>query len=751
METQFIRLNMIPSGVIPIFNISQYDVGRMLGVYVYAGIRNVNLDNYTVTVEATRSDGTAIIVGVTTNNNVGTFEVTPVMSNLANSYRAQLVITDGNSRRIASLPFIINVIRAAMNENSEAIEEDATLYQQYTDAMQGTIAEVKVDLVNEATTRAQNDNTLQTNINNEKTARQSADNALQANITAEISARQSADNAINARINNIIAPTGTAPNAAEITDARVGANGITYTTLGAAIRTQVSDLLNRLNVYKFGDYLDYDKTAFSHGFKAWLPIEWESGILSNGTEYDNAAYARTSASYYISAQTTKIINNGAYSYRYIYYDANHQYVTQSSWKTDGETITHSYPYMRLIVKLTAGGDVDLYDVISKIFIADATNTITTISEIVDSLNYLNYSHTNIIANGLYPYIDITDNVDAGTAIMLDAKYLGDDLEAAYAVGVSNGDITVLQNPISLVEPNYLTIPQSFDTIRVIFKLSQVTSNIAAKVDYFNFTKQTAANDAAFARSFTDLRGKKVSICGVSIDTYAGYIPNENISYYTDNNLHGVYKTWWYRFLKLTGGTLLVNNSWSGACASTINGVASSGAQRCLSLDDGESTPDIIILGAFIANDWANSPLGEWSWDISTPSIADDLTDEAIYAQYQSVVETYIGAMVTMIRRIMEKYPLAKIYAMDMYNYNRTGQHNPTGRNENENITIFNDALHSICTKFGVGIINLNTCGINAVNSATYTIEPTEGATHLHPNEKGHQLLCEAALKGLANG
>ena len=549
----------------------------------------------------------------------------------------------------------------------------------------------------------------------------------------------------------MVAPSGEAPSAAEVENARVGFNGVTYPALGDAIRAQVGDLSNLLNIYRYAPYLDYDKTALPHGFKAWLPITWEKGIISNGTEYDNAAYARTSASYYISAQTTKIINNGAYSYRYIYYNANHQYVTQSQWKTASETITHSYPYMRLIVKLTAGGNVNLYDVISSIFIADSTNTIATIPEIADSLNYINYSHTKVIANNLFPYIDIVDNVDAGTAIMVDAKYFGNNLVSAYVVGVDNGNITVIQNPISVTEPNYLTVSRSFDTIRIIFKLSEATDNISARADYFNLTKQTAANDAVFERRSTDLRGKKVSILGVSIDTYKGYIPVGNVAYYTDNNLNGVYKTWWYRFLKLTGGTLLINNSWSGACASTINGVPSSGVQRCLSLDDGENTPDVIIIGAFIANDWANSPLGEWSWDISTPSVTDDLTDETIYAQYQSVVETYIGAMVTMIRRIMEKYPLAKIYAMDMYNYNRTEQHNPTGRNENENITIFNDALHSICAKFGVGIINLNTCGINAVNSATYTIEPTEGATHLHPNEKGHQLLCEAVLKGLANG
>lgn len=49
---------------------------------------------------------------------------------------------------------------------------------------------------------------------------------------------------LNARIDNIIA--GTAPSAAEIVDARLGADGVTYPSLGAAIRDQVTDLKSDL-------------------------------------------------------------------------------------------------------------------------------------------------------------------------------------------------------------------------------------------------------------------------------------------------------------------------------------------------------------------------------------------------------------------------------------------------------------------------------------------------------------------------
>lgn len=51
---------------------------------------------------------------------------------------------------------------------------------------------------------------------------------------------------LNARIDNIIA--GTAPSAAEIVDARLGADGVTYPSLGAAIRDQVTDLKSDIDI-----------------------------------------------------------------------------------------------------------------------------------------------------------------------------------------------------------------------------------------------------------------------------------------------------------------------------------------------------------------------------------------------------------------------------------------------------------------------------------------------------------------------
>lgn len=142
IETQYITLDMKPSGVLPILYCSQYDIGRPLGMVVYNGGQAVDLEDYTVTIEATRTDGAAITALVTTNGNIGAFATTATMTNKADKYGAQLVLT-AFGKRVASLPFVLCVVKAAMDENSESIEEDASLYQQYTATVQALIEELR--------------------------------------------------------------------------------------------------------------------------------------------------------------------------------------------------------------------------------------------------------------------------------------------------------------------------------------------------------------------------------------------------------------------------------------------------------------------------------------------------------------------------------------------------------------------------------------------------------------------------------
>lgn len=71
-------------------------------------------------------------------------------------------------------------------------------------------------------------------------------NEVASDLASESSTRASQDTNLQAQINQLVAPTGTAPNPAEIENARIGADNVTYTTLGDAIRTQFTNLKSEL-------------------------------------------------------------------------------------------------------------------------------------------------------------------------------------------------------------------------------------------------------------------------------------------------------------------------------------------------------------------------------------------------------------------------------------------------------------------------------------------------------------------------
>lgn len=329
MNTQYISLNMVPSGVVPVLHVSQYDVGRPLGVVVYNGGTEFDLDDYTVTVESTRTDETPITAAVTTDGNVGAFVTTATMTNKEDIYPAQLVVVDGSSNRVASLPFMMHVVKAAMDENSEAVEEDASLYQQYNSTVQALIA------------------TIRTALNTEVAARQTADNTLQNNINTEAITRATADTLLGTRIDQIIAPSGQAPSAAEVTDARIGTNGTVYSTLGGAIRGQISDLESNISA----------DTSAIYGYTRLLPVLFMKGNITGGGAFSDITYrVRGIKPFTFSGNITYTIADG-YRVRIFFYDKTTlEFLSASEWKTGSVSFSNAYAQNIVIARIEADED-----------------------------------------------------------------------------------------------------------------------------------------------------------------------------------------------------------------------------------------------------------------------------------------------------------------------------------------------------------------------------------------------------------
>lgn len=81
---------------------------------------------------------------------------------------------------------------------------------------------------------------------------------------------------LNARIDNIIA--GPAPSAEEIIDARIGASGVTYTSLGEAIRGQIDDLEENISQITSPTMVDWSEYATDD-----YPTGWRNAYYNSGT------------------------------------------------------------------------------------------------------------------------------------------------------------------------------------------------------------------------------------------------------------------------------------------------------------------------------------------------------------------------------------------------------------------------------------------------------------------------------------
>lgn len=231
-------------------------------------------------------------------------------------------------------------------------------------------------------------------------------------------------------------------------------------------------------------------------------------------------------------------------------------------------------------------------------------------------------------------------------------------------------------------------------------------------------------------------GKKVSIIGDSISSYSGYVPDGYSVYYPESDVTHVDSMWWSNALYRMGMTLLINASYSSSSVAgddTDGAAVASSDARVNALANGTTLPDVII--CFIGtNDFARDyAIGTWTNKQEVPT-ASNVTD-------------FKPAYAKMVDKIQTAYPLAKVYCCTLLARTKgTDGTVPVVNGNGNTVDDFNEAIRDVARQLNCQIIELSNCGINQHNLSSYLINETN--SFIHPNAAGQKVIADAVFNAL---
>lgn len=110
---------------------------------------------------------------------------------------------------------------------------------------------------------------------------------------------------------------------------------------------------------------------------------------------------------------------------------------------------------------------------------------------------------------------------------------------------------------------------------------------------------------------------------------------------------------------------------------------------------------------------------------------------------------YKEGLVITINALREAYPFARIYLCTMNTFKRINYSNPPVNNGRNTLPQWNNAIREVADYMGCGIIEFDKDGITYENIyPTYASD--SATTPTHPNDNGHLLMGERAIKDLLN-
>lgn len=123
-------LNLVPGGVLPRLDLSQYNKGQVVSVALWDGDTAYSMaSGATATVQGTKPDGTGFQYSCTVVNNQPQFTVTEQMTAVAGEVNTEITIMEGDTK-VSTINFILDVEKAALSDNTVISETDIPIIQQ---------------------------------------------------------------------------------------------------------------------------------------------------------------------------------------------------------------------------------------------------------------------------------------------------------------------------------------------------------------------------------------------------------------------------------------------------------------------------------------------------------------------------------------------------------------------------------------------------------------------------------------------
>ena len=220
-------------------------------------------------------------------------------------------------------------------------------------------------------------------------------------------------------------------------------------------------------------------------------------------------------------------------------------------------------------------------------------------------------------------------------------------------------------------------------------------------DNYNITSDTTITAVYESGNKNTYVGKKFSILGDSISTYQDYIPSGFSCFYPypTADVNDYNQTWWMQTINRLGGTMFLNNSYSGSCVAheSNNSTYKQARLNYLNVQDQFADVCIIFMGA---NDAASS------------SISNKVFEE----RYIIMIEL-LKEMAPDMELVLLTLPVSKLYSSDRQ-------------------SAFNTIITNIANTYNLKLIDLTNVDI--------TNDLCDSA---HPYKSGMTIIANALVSG----